>query len=228
MSKAIVNMKKVTKVFKIEVESVEALRGVTLSIFEGERVCVVGKSGAGKSTLLHIMGTLERPSGGVLEICGQDISKLNDSQLSYFRNRNIGFVFQMNNLLPEFSAIENVMLPGLISGEKKAKLVDRARYFLEIVGLGNRTKHRPFELSGGEQQRVAIARALILSPSLILADEPTGNLDKKNSELVQSVFFDVCQKMGASIVVVTHDDELSKKFTRKIVMEDGLSSDFQN
>ena len=199
----------------------EVLRGVSLEVKEGEIVSIVGASGAGKTTLLQIMGTLLPADGGEVEIAGVKVFGLNEKRTAEFRNRHIGFVFQFHNLLPEFSALENVMMPALIGGlsRKEAKL--RATELLEAVGLTDRVDHKPAQLSGGEQQRVAIARALINRPSVIFADEPTGNLDTHNRDEIQRLLFDVREKFGQTIVMVTHDEKLAEMADRKIVMSDG-------
>ena len=199
----------------------EVLRGVSLEVKEGEIVSIVGASGAGKTTLLQIMGTLLPADGGEVEIAGVKVFGLNEKRTAEFRNRHIGFVFQFHNLLPEFSALENVMMPALIGGlsRKEAKL--RATELLEAVGLTYRADHKPAQLSGGEQQRVAIARALINRPSVIFADEPTGNLDTHNRDEIQRLLFDVREKFGQTIVMVTHDEKLAEMADRKIVMSDG-------
>ena len=199
----------------------EVLRGVSLEVKEGEIVSIVGASGAGKTTLLQIMGTLLPADGGEVEIAGVKVFGLNEKRTAEFRNRHIGFVFQVHNLLPEFSALENVMMPALIGGlsRKEAKL--RATELLEAVGLTDRADHKPAQLSGGEQQRVAIARALINRPSVIFADEPTGNLDTHNRDEIQRLLFDVREKFGQTIVMVTHDEKLAEMADRKIVMSDG-------
>ncbi|MCX6125765.1 MAG: ABC transporter ATP-binding protein, partial [Proteobacteria bacterium] len=187
-------LRSVRKEYTIDSARVEALRGVNITIADGEMVAVTGKSGAGKSTLLHIIGTLDRPTSGEVVLGGTDVSTMNDSALSRFRNRAVGFVFQMNNLLPEFSALENVMMPGIIGGYSRSALRDRGIELLTTVGLAERVNHRPSELSGGEQQRVAIARALIMSPPILVADEPTGNLDRKTSLMVQDLLLEIVQK----------------------------------
>jgi lipoprotein-releasing system ATP-binding protein len=199
----------------------EVLRGVSLEVKEGEIVSIVGASGAGKTTLLQIIGTLLSADGGEVEIAGTKIFDLNEKRTAEFRNRHIGFVFQFHNLLPEFSALENVMMPALIGGVKRKEAQQRAMELLEAVGLSDRVEHKPAQLSGGEQQRVAIARALINRPSVILADEPTGNLDTHNRDEIQRLLFDVRKKFGQTIVMVTHDERLAEMADRKIVMSDG-------
>lgn len=201
--------------------TVEALRGVSLEVAKGEIVAIVGASGAGKSTLLQILGTLMPADSGRVEIAGQDISGLAERQLAAFRNRHIGFVFQFHHLLPEFTAIENVMMPALIGGMDRGEATARATELLELVGLSERANHKPVELSGGEQQRVAIARALICRPSVVLADEPTGNLDSANREEIQRLLMDVRDRFDQTIVMVTHDMSLADSVDRKIVMSDG-------
>ena len=201
--------------------TVEALRGVSLEVAKGEIVAIVGASGAGKSTLLQILGTLMPADSGRVEIAGQDISGLAERQLAAFRNRHIGFVFQFHRLLPEFTAIENVMMPALIGGMDRGEATARATELLELVGLSERANHKPVELSGGEQQRVAIARALICRPSVVLADEPTGNLDSANRDEIQRLLMDVRDRFDQTIVMVTHDMSLADSVDRKIVMSDG-------
>lgn len=217
-----IRLQDVRKEYTIDANRVEALRGVSLSIPEGAMVAVTGKSGAGKSTLLHIIGTLDRPTSGDVFIGETNVSGMDDGQLSRFRNRAIGFVFQMNNLLPEFSAIENVMMPGIIGGHQRAALLNRAKDLLGMVGLGERINHRPSEMSGGEQQRVAIARALIMSPPILVADEPTGNLDKKTSMVIQDLLLNVVKQHHMTMLLVTHDLELAARLPQQVVMEDGL------
>jgi lipoprotein-releasing system ATP-binding protein len=212
----------VHKDYTIESARVEALRGVSVKIPEGSIVGVTGKSGAGKSTLLHIIGTLDRPSTGQVFINGSDISKMNDFTLSRFRNRCIGFIFQMNNLLPEFTALENVMMPSIIAGLAAPSVRARATELLSSVGLGKRLSHKPGELSGGEQQRVAIARAMVMNPPLIVADEPTGNLDRKTSLIIQDLLLDLVRSNQMTMLLVTHDMELANRLPSHIVMEDGL------
>lgn len=199
----------------------EVLRGVSLEVKEGEIVSIVGASGAGKTTLLQIMGTLLPADGGEVEIAGVKVFDLNEKRTAEFRNRHIGFVFQFHNLLPEFSAFENVMMPALIGGTKRKEAKQRAMELLAAVGLTDRADHKPAQMSGGEQQRVAIARALINRPSVIFADEPTGNLDTHNRDEIQRLLFDVREKFGQTIVMVTHDEKLADMADRKIVMSDG-------
>lgn len=214
-------LRDVYKTYTVESQAVSALRGINLNLEAGSVAAVTGKSGAGKSTLLHIIGTLDRPTRGKVFLNGTDVSGLDDFSASAFRNRTIGFVFQMNNLLPEFSAIENVMMPGMISGAKKAVVRERAAMLLQSVGLSARENHRPGELSGGEQQRVAIARALLMAPPILLADEPTGNLDVKTSEEVQDLLLEVAVQHKTTMLLITHDLELAKRLPQQIVVEDG-------
>lgn len=200
---------------------VEVLRGVSLTVGRGEVVSIVGASGAGKTTLLQIMGTLLTPDGGVVEIDGRTALGMNDRQLSKFRNEKIGFVFQFHHLLPEFDARENVMMPALIGGVPRREADKRARALLETVGLADRMHHKPAALSGGEQQRVAIARALVNSPAVVLADEPSGNLDSATRDEVNKLFFDLRERLGQTFVIVTHDETLASTADRKILMSDG-------
>lgn len=199
----------------------EVLKGVSLEIGKGETVSVVGASGAGKTTLLQILGTLMPADGGRVEIAGTNVGSLNDKRLSQFRNRHIGFVFQFHHLLPEFTAAENVMLPALIGGMSRREAEHRAAELLEMVGLSSRASHKPSAMSGGEQQRAAIARALVNRPSVVLADEPTGNLDTRNRDEIYRLLSDVRERFGQTIVIVTHDERLAEQTDRKIVMSDG-------
>ena len=199
----------------------EVLRGVTLDVARGEVVSVVGASGAGKTTLLQILGTLSRPDGGRATIDGVDPFALGDRELSRFRNERIGFVFQFHHLLPEFTAFENVCIPGLIGRRPRAEVESRARELLDLMGLSARCDHKPGQLSGGEQQRVAIARALINSPAVLLADEPSGNLDTRTRDEIHRLFFELRDKLGQTVVIVTHDEHLAAMSDRKITMSDG-------
>ena len=199
----------------------KVLRGVSLEVEKGEIVSIVGASGAGKTTLLQIIGTLLPADSGEVEINGTKLFALNEKRTAEFRNRHIGFVFQFHNLLPEFSALENVMMPALIGGAKRKEAKQRALELLSAVGLSERAEHKPAQLSGGEQQRVAIARALMNKPSVLLADEPTGNLDTHNRDEIQRLLFEVREKFGQTIIMVTHDERLAEMADRKIVMSDG-------
>lgn len=199
----------------------EVLKGVSMEVARGEVLSIVGASGAGKTTLLQILGTLSRPDSGVVEIAGENPFALGDEALSVFRNRHIGFVFQFHHLLPEFSALENICLPALIAKRPKGEVEHRAKELLSLMGLSARGDHKPSQLSGGEQQRVAIARALMNEPSILLADEPSGNLDSQNREEIHRLFFDLREKLGQTILIVTHDEQLATMADRKIVMSDG-------
>lgn len=213
-----INANGITKSFS----GLQVLKGIDLHIAKGEVVSIVGASGAGKSTLLNILGTLSRPDGGTLEIDGVRPFELSDRQLSRFRGTKIGFVFQFHHLLPEFTALENVMMPALISGDTNSQAREKAVRLLAEVGLENRASHKPSELSGGESQRVAIARALVNSPAVLLADEPTGNLDSATKEEIHSLFFKVREDLGQTIVLVTHDALLAGMCDRSLTMKDGL------
>ena len=202
--------------------TLEVLKGVSLDVAQGEVVSIVGASGAGKTTLLQIIGTLSRPDGGRVEIDGRDVSALGDRALSQFRNGRIGFVFQFHHLLAEFTAFENVCIPGLIGRRPRADVERRAAELLDMMGLAARRDHKLGQLSGGEQQRVAIARALVNSPAVLLADEPSGNLDSHNRDEIHRLFFDLRERLGQTVVIVTHDENLAAMADRKITMSDGL------
>ena len=202
--------------------TLEVLKGVSLDVAQGEVVSIVGASGAGKTTLLQIIGTLSRPDGGRVEIDGRDVSALGDRALSQFRNERIGFVFQFHHLLAEFTAFENVCIPGLIGRRPRADVERRASELLDMMGLAARRDHKPGQLSGGEQQRVAIARALVNSPAVLLADEPSGNLDSHNRDEIHRLCFDLRERLGQTVVIVTHDENLAAMADRKITMSDGL------
>ena len=202
--------------------NLQALKGVSLNISKGEVVSVVGASGAGKSTLLQILGTLSTPDTGSLIIDEQEVLHMNASKLSAFRNRRIGFVFRSHRLLPEFTALENVMIPSLIAGPSNKVSASRAKALLSEVGLLERMDHKPSELSGGEAQRVAIARALVNNPAVLFADEPSGNLDSATKQDIHRIFFEMREKHGQTIVIVTHDETLADMCDRKLVMSDGL------
>lgn len=201
--------------------SLEVLKGISLEVSKGEVVAIVGASGAGKTTLLQILGTLSAADSGIVEIDGTEVTKLGDKALSRFRNEHIGFVFQFHHLLPEFTALENVCIPAFIAHRDRAEVEVRARELLEMMGLAERMNHKPAQLSGGEQQRVAIARALINNPSVLLADEPSGNLDTRNRDEIHRLFFELRDKLGQTIIIVTHDDGLAAMADRKITMSDG-------
>ena len=201
--------------------TLEVLKGIDLSIGRGEVVSIVGPSGAGKTTLLQILGTLSRPTSGSIEIDGTAVHALSDRNLSKFRNTKIGFVFQFHHLLPEFTAFENVCIPGFIGRRPRAEVERRADELLALMGLSARRGHKPSQLSGGEQQRVAIARALVNSPAVLLADEPSGNLDSRNRDEIHKLFFELRDKLGQTVVIVTHDENLAAMADRRIVMSDG-------
>ena len=201
--------------------TLEVLKGIDLRIDKGEVVSIVGPSGAGKTTLLQILGTLSRPTSGEVMIDGTPVQMLSDKQISKFRNTKIGFVFQFHHLLPEFTAMENVCIPGYIARRDRTDVERQARELLEMLGMEHRTEHKPAELSGGEQQRVAIARALINSPAVLLADEPSGNLDTKNKEEIHKLFFTLRDTLAQTVVIVTHDEQLARMSDREIMMVDG-------
>ncbi len=200
----------------------KVLKGINLEIADSSVVTIVGASGAGKSTLLHLIGTLDRPDGGRVLMDGTDLYKLSDKELAEFRNRNIGFVFQFHHLLPEFTAVENVALPAMIAGATKQEAMKRAGELLDYLKLSERATHKPSQLSGGEQQRVAVARALVNNPKLILADEPSGNLDTENARQLHQLFFDLRDRFGQTFVVVTHNTELARMADRTVTMQDGV------
>ena len=201
--------------------TLEVLKGIDLTIGKGEVVSIVGPSGAGKTTLLQIMGTLDKADSGQVLINGTEVSTLKEKEQAAFRNRQIGFVFQFHQLLPEFTALENVMIPALIAGESSAEATRKAKEMLEYMGLAGRATHKPAELSGGEKQRVAVARALINRPAVILADEPSGSLDTQNKQELHQLFFELRDKLGQTFVIVTHDEKLAKLTDRTIPMKDG-------
>lgn len=201
------------------------LNGVSLQVQKGEVISIVGASGAGKSTLLHIIGTLDRPDGGTVTIAGESISGKKDKALAAFRNSKLGFIFQFHHLLPEFTALENVCIPAFIAGTKSAAAEKRAKELLDMLKLGHRIGHKPNELSGGEQQRVAVARALMNNPAIVMADEPSGNLDSDNARDLHRLFFDLRDQLGQTFIIVTHNEDLAQMADRKIVMRDGRIAD---
>lgn len=221
MSEMLMSVRHLSKAYQQGSTKLEVLKGLDLTINRGDAVCIRGSSGAGKSTLLHILGTLDRPTGGDLYYQNENLLKKSDDQLAVFRNKKMGFVFQFHHLMTEFTALENVSMPCRIAGLSRDESEIRAAQLLDEMGLADRKTHYPTELSGGEQQRVAIARALVQNPEILFADEPTGNLDTVNSKMIQDLFFDLKQKKGLTLVVVSHDIEFSKKFPRVLTMKDG-------
>ena len=217
MSEKMIEVQGVTKSFG----DLLVLKGIDLVIYKGEVVSIVGPSGAGKTTLLQIMGTLDKADNGKVYIDGTDVGELKEKQFSAFRNKRIGFVFQFHQLLPEFTALENVMIPALIGGMSSGEAIKKAKETLAFLGLAERASHKPAELSGGEKQRVAVARALINDPAVIFADEPSGSLDSKNKEELHQLFFDLREKLGQTFVIVTHDEGLAQLTDRTIHMVDG-------
>ncbi len=213
-----IKARNITKSF----DTLQVLRGIDLDIGKGEVVSIVGPSGAGKTTLLQILGTLDKPDTGTVEINGQDVSRLSQAKLARFRNQNIGFVFQFHQLLPEFTALENVMIPAFIGGSDRKSARKRAVELLDFMGLGDRLSHKPNELSGGEKQRVAVARALMNNPAVVMADEPSGSLDSKNKEELHKLFFNLRDRFGQTFVIVTHDESLALLTDRTIHMNDGV------
>lgn len=218
---ALISVKHLNKNYKTGANELPVLKDLSFEIKQGESVCLLGASGAGKSTLLQILGTLDRPSSGEVLYRGQNIFEFDDDRLAEFRNKKMGFVFQFHHLIQELTALENVMLPALITDENKAECQKKALSWLEFMGLSERENHYPHQLSGGELQRVAIARALIKNPEVLFADEPTGNLDSENSRKIQELFFELRQKLGLTLIVVTHDLQFSNLFTRVFKVKDG-------
>ncbi|MRN36983.1 lipoprotein-releasing system ATP-binding protein LolD [Neisseria sp. N95_16] len=225
MNNIVLKCENVGKSYKDGALNVQVLNGLNLEVAQGQSVSIIGSSGSGKSTLLHILGGLDMPSEGRVTLMGQDLGQMSQKQLGLLRNQYLGFVYQFHHLLPEFSALENVMMPLLIGKKTKAEAEAQAAVMLEKVGLKQRMLHRPSELSGGERQRAAIARALVTQPKCLLADEPTGNLDRKNAQNVLDMMLDLKNELGTSLIVVTHDDELAVRFERVMTMQDGRLQD---
>ncbi|MGZ3439698.1 MAG: ABC transporter ATP-binding protein [Polyangia bacterium] len=225
MSGARVEIRQLRKAYDHGGQKLEVLRGIDLMVGAGEMVAIVGSSGAGISTLLHVLGTLDRPSSGSVLYDGMDVTRMPPAAMADFRNRTIGFVFQFHHLLPEFTAVENCAMPALISGVSRAEANARAKKLLDRVGLGHRMTHRPGELSGGEQQRVALARALVMEPRVLLADEPTGNLDTHTGEDMHKLVVELNRDFGMTLVVVTHNPDFASRLPRRVRMVDGVISD---
>jgi len=221
MSREWIQVENLVKTYGNGVKRVEVLKGLDVTFCQGEKVAIVGASGVGKTTLLHILGTLDRPTSGKVFYDGKDIFSLDEPVLALFRNREIGFVFQFHHLLPEFNALENTMMPCLIQGVPRKEAASRAEAILNTVGLQDRLLHKPGELSGGEQQRVAVARALVLSPKVLLADEPTGNLDSKTGDAVFELMQELNREKGITLIVVTHNVKLADRMPRRIQLMDG-------
>lgn len=221
MTEPLVQIRGLVKNYTLEGKKIEVLKGIDVDIQESERISITGRSGSGKSTFLHLVGTLDEPTGGTILYHGKDVFKESPARVADFRNRTVGFVFQFHHLLPEFSALENVMMPAMIQRMPQQQADGRARGILDIVGLSDRVDHRPGELSGGEQQRVAIARALVLNPKLLLADEPTGNLDEASAASIHDLLDDLNEKTGLTIVLVTHSSKLAERMPRRLVMTEG-------
>ena len=225
MSRIILRADNIRKNYVVGHTVLEVLKGAELKLNEGEVLAIVGESGAGKSTLLHILGMLDRPTSGSLAINGEDLVGKTDLELAVYRNQFVGFIFQFHHLLPEFNALENVQMPALINGKTPAETRKRAVFLLEQVGLGERIHHRPGELSGGELQRVAVARALMNAPAIVLADEPSGNLDHKNSEMLHDLIWDLARDHGNTFIIVTHDTSLARRADRVVRLSDGILND---
>ncbi len=222
MNDVLMYASKVEKSFWVESKELRILRGIDLVIQKGEAVCIVGGSGAGKSTLLQIMGGLDRPTRGEVFFKGKNINKASNEELAKYRNKSVGFVFQFHHLLQEFTAVENVAMPARIGGEKRRSALSRAEKFLRDLGLAERLHHFPSQMSGGEQQRVAICRALMQRPELLLADEPTGNLDSENDLKIQDLFFELKNNLGLTLLIVTHNKQFAARFPRVVQMKDGV------
>ena len=220
-------LENLSKTFLKDGNKIEVLRGMNLEIKKGESLAILGVSGAGKSTLIHILGTLDHPTSGNISINGMNVFEWDENKMARFRNSNIGFVFQFNNLLPEFDALENTMMPALISGMPKKLAAQKAYSLLEELGLEKRTRHKPGELSGGEQQRVAIARALVMEPEILLADEPTGNLDTETGKKIEDILVNLNATKKITLVIVTHNKLLSERMSGKIGLRDGKIYDYK-
>ncbi|MDQ5984392.1 MAG: Lipoprotein-releasing system ATP-binding protein LolD [Syntrophus sp. SKADARSKE-3] len=216
-----IKINKLQKSFLKDGTKIEVLKGIDLEIEQGESVAILGASGAGKSTLIHILGTLDRPTSGTVLFDGVNVFEWNEKALADFRNKKIGFVFQFNNLMPEFNARENVMMPALIAGIAQGEARKKAEIILDDVGLGHRMTHKSGELSGGEQQRVAVARALVMEPDILLADEPTGNLDTETGKKIEDILVDLNRKKNITLIVVTHNNKLAERMSRQIGLRDG-------
>jgi lipoprotein-releasing system ATP-binding protein len=228
MSDVLLRVRDLRKSFLTERTRIDVLNGIDLSVAEGDTIALVGASGAGKSTLLHVIGTLDRPTSGEVLFRGNDVFTMGNGELASFRNRSIGFVFQFHHLLPEFTALENVMMPALIGGAAKDEALESAAGLLKDVGLSHRLTHKPGELSGGEQQRVAIARALVMSPALLMADEPTGNLDRNTSEEVHDLLSGIQERTGLTLIIVTHNERLADRMGKTIRLVDGRIQENDN
>ena len=221
MNKMILNIKNLTKTYQSGPQTVEVIKGIDMEIEHGEIIIIMGPSGVGKSTLLHLIGGLDKPTSGDIIVDGTNIFELENSKLAHFRNTSVGFVFQFHHLLPEFSALENLMIPGMINKSDPVKLRNKCVKLLERVDLSERIDHKPSQLSGGEQQRVAVARALVNQPKLVLADEPTGNLDKRNSESLYNLILDLNKSLNQTFIIVTHNEMMTKNADKVIELEDG-------
>lgn len=221
MSDPILQARGLSKSYGTGASEIKILQNVDLDIYPGDALCVLGASGAGKSTLLHLLGGLDKPSYGNVSYLGEDLFKKSDKELAQFRNQSMGFVFQFHHLLSEFTALENVELPARLGGLSPKKAKENATEFLQVLGLQDRMQHFPSQMSGGEQQRVAIARALVQKPKILLADEPTGNLDRQNGRIIEDLFFALREKYGLTLVVVTHDASFASRFPRRMQIKDG-------
>lgn len=228
MSSNLLQCKQICKSYDEGPKPITVLDNVSFSIGEGEQVAILGSSGSGKSTLLHLLGALDKPNSGTVLFQGEDIYRYRESQQAKFRNQNLGFVYQQHHLLPEFTAIENTAMPLMIAGQSKSDALQKAQQILERVGLAERAEHKPAALSGGERQRVAIARALVANPKLVLADEPTGNLDDKTGDSVYELLLDLKKEFSTSFIIVTHDTKLAAKLDRTLKLSNGKLSDEEN